>query len=58
MLLVGSKSHVASFTIAFVSTFLITSLNLMFGFTVIPPPSIVAPLNNAADIYSPANSPA
>ena len=41
-----------------VETFLITSLYFTLGFTVIPPLSIVEPVNNAAEIYFLANSPA
>ena len=52
------KSQVASFTIASVLKVFITSLNFTFGLIVIPPPSIVSALNNAAEIYFPANSPA
>jgi hypothetical protein len=53
----GLKSQEASETTAPVSNLLITSLKAMFGFTVSPPSSIVEALNNAAAMYSPANSP-
>jgi len=48
---VSEKSHDASFTMPSVLNFLITSFDLMFGFTVTPPLAIVDPLNKAGEMY-------
>jgi hypothetical protein len=55
---VASKSQVAFLTKSLVANFLITSLYLTFGFTSIPPFSIVEAESKAAEIYFHANSPA
>ena len=55
---VASKSQEAFLIIVSVATLLITSLNLMFGLTSIPPLAIVEPESKAAEMYFPAKLPA